>query len=254
MKELCFPLLEAKDIECRIGVVKQDKGFSLLLYKTARTDARYLDKEVGAMNWQVKYYLLNDTLYCSIGVYNEELKEWVWKDDCGSETQVEKEKGQSSDAFKRAGFRWGIGRELYYTPFIWIESKDTNTDTRKKYDVKSISYDEKTNEVKTLEIVNEKGEIVYSYGIKKNKAETSQKEPKTIEKKDVGGFVDLHDTKPIQKEQLDQLLMYAFTLSEDRHDKFTNWLEKTYGTKDFNELSEEQANQVIAKCHIGEQQ
>lgn len=254
MKELKFPLLKAEDIECRVGnVAKDGSGFSLLLYKTARTDAKYLDQVVGAMNWQCRYYLLNNTLFCSLGIYNEERKEWIWKDDCGSETQVEAEKGQSSDAFKRAGFRVGIGRsELYSAPFIWVQTSDTNT-TKKKYAVKSISYDD-NSEIKTLEIANEKGEVVFSYGLKKNVAKTSEKAPKTPEKKEVGGFVDLHDgeNNPISKEQLDKILMYVFTLSEDRKGKFDNWLLKEFSVRDYGELKEKEAKIVIEKCHIGE--
>lgn len=251
MSKLHFPLLKADDIECRVGNVKVNEGFSLLLYKTARTDARYLDQVVGAYNWQVKYYLLNDTLYCSIGVYNEERNEWIWKDDCGSETQVEKEKGQSSDAFKRAGFRWGIGRELYNAPFIWIQSQDTGKDTREKYDVKSISYDEKTSEIKTLEIVNKKGEVVYSYGLNRKQAENK---PKTPEKKEVGGFVNLHSEDKITKDQLDKILLYMVSLGEERNVKFKNWLEKSYGSSDLNTLNQKQANEIIVTCHIGEKQ
>lgn len=244
MTKLDFPLLKAEDIECRVGnVAKSGDGFSLLLYKTARTDAKYLDDIVGAYNWQVRYYLLNNTLYCSIGIYFEERNEWVWKDDCGSETQVEAEKGQSSDAFKRAGFRWGIGRELYFAPFIYIKVDDNNT-PKKKYDVKSISYDE-NRKIKTLEIVNEKGEVVYSYGLKRKVAEKGENEPK----KD--GFVDLH-AKPISKDQLDAILMYAFALGEERKAKFDNWLEKDFGVKDYNTLTSEQAQTIISKCHIGE--
>lgn len=253
MNKLDFPLLEAKDIECRVGDCKENEGYYLLLYKTARTDAKYLDQVVGAMNWQVKYYLLNDTLFCSIGIYDEERKEWIWKDDCGSETKVEKEKGQSSDAFKRAGFRWSIGRsELYSAPFIWIKEKNISKPALKKrrWDVKSISYDN-NREIKTLEIVNEKGEIVFSYGLKKNVAKQAEKEPKQESE-----FVDLHEEtkRPIQKDQLDKILMYAFTIGDERKEKFLNWLDKSYGVKDYGELDEKQASEVIAKCHIGEQQ
>lgn len=252
MNNLDFPLLVADDIECRVGNVKQGKGFSLLLYKTARTDAKYLDLVVGAFNWQSKYYLLNNTLFCSIGVFNEERQEWIWKDDCGSETQVEAEKGQSSDAFKRAGFRWGIGRsELYSAPFIWVEETEQNT-PKKKYQVKSISYDD-NKEIKTLEIINEKNEVVFSYGLKQKVAKTSEKAEKTTSE-NKGEFFDLHanDDKPILKEQLDKILMYVFTLGEERKAKFDTWLLRDFNVKDYNSLTESQAKTIIAKCHIGE--
>lgn len=245
--DIKFPLLTADDIEVRVGQTKKDgSGFSLLLYKTARTDAKYLDKEIGAMNWQKKFYLLDRTLYCSVGVYNDERNEWVWKDDCGSETQVEAEKGQSSDAFKRAGFAWGIGRELYSAPFIWVNVTD-NVTLKTKFVVKSISYD-KNNEIETLEIATEKGDVVFSYGLKRKGAEKSQKEPKQ-ESED--GFVDLHNEKPIQTHQLSAILDYAVELSDERKAKFNNWLEKEYGVKDFAQLTEKQASEIIVKCKIG---
>jgi hypothetical protein len=57
--------------------------------------------------------------------YNEPSKEdrWVWKDDAGTESNTEAEKGNASDARKRSGFAFGIGRELYTAPFIWIPAE-----------------------------------------------------------------------------------------------------------------------------------
>lgn len=110
--------------ECEIEVkVKQvtDKGVLLLLYKTARTDMDLLDETVGQENWANEYKAIDGILYCGIGIKGND---WVWKWDCGVESAVEKEKGQASDAFKRAGFRWGIGRELYTSPQIWIKAGD----------------------------------------------------------------------------------------------------------------------------------
>ena len=117
--EVKFRELRPNEIELRVGTCTS-KGFSLLLYKTARTDSNILDEVVGCMNWQSDYKVVNDNLYCSIGIYDEDKKEWVYKWDCGTESYTEKEKGEASDSFKRAGFKWGIGRELYTSPFIWI--------------------------------------------------------------------------------------------------------------------------------------
>ena len=117
--EVKFRELRPDEIELRVGTCTS-KGFSLLLYKTARTDSNILDEVVGCMNWQSDYKVVNDNLYCSIGIYDENKKEWVYKWDCGTESYTEKEKGEASDSFKRAGFKWGIGRTLYTSPFIWI--------------------------------------------------------------------------------------------------------------------------------------
>lgn len=111
--------LKADEIEVRVGTVGA-KGVTLLLYKNARVDRQVLDEEFGQMNWQVKYTENKGNLFCSIGVWDKEKAQWVWKEDAGAESNMEKEKGEASDAFKRAGFRWGIGIELYASPFIFL--------------------------------------------------------------------------------------------------------------------------------------
>ena len=110
--------MTAGEIEVRVGQVG-DGYVTLLLYKNARVDRAMLDEEFGKMNWSCKYSEHKGNLFCSIGVYDPDKKEWVWKEDCGTESQTEKEKGEASDAFKRAGFRWGIGIELYNAPRIY---------------------------------------------------------------------------------------------------------------------------------------
>lgn len=111
--------LMASEIEVRIGQVG-DGYATALLYKNARVDRAMLDEEFGAMNWQCKYNEHKGNLFCSIGVWDDRNERWVWKEDCGTESQTEKEKGEASDAFKRAGFRWGIGIELYNSPRIYL--------------------------------------------------------------------------------------------------------------------------------------
>lgn len=124
--------LKADEIEVRIGQVGFNKinnnGYAtLLLYKTSRTDMQILDETFGAMNWQKDYKEIKGNLYCGVGVWDEEKKQWIWKWDCGTESNTEKEKGEASDAFKRAcvnvsdGKGGGIGRELYTAPPIFID-------------------------------------------------------------------------------------------------------------------------------------
>lgn len=111
--------LKPNEVEVRVGTVGA-KGVSMLLYKNARVDRQILDETFGAMNWQCKYSEHKGNLFCAIGVYDPKKDEWTWKEDCGTESNTEKEKGEASDAFKRAGFRWGIGIELYSSPFIFM--------------------------------------------------------------------------------------------------------------------------------------
>ena len=126
-----FEKLKADEIECRVQTVKEN-GCSILLYKTARVDAKLLDETVGAMNWKNDFKIIDGVLYGCISIWDADKNEWVEKLDAGTETFTEKEKGRASDAFKRAGFKWGIGRELYSAPFIWVVS----TDLKKHWEVK----------------------------------------------------------------------------------------------------------------------
>lgn len=129
---ITFRDLKADEIECRISTVK-DKGLSLLLYKDARVDQNILDETVGAENWERDHKELKGNIYCGISIWDDSKKMWVTKWDAGAESYTEKEKGEASDSFKRAGFNWGIGRELYTSPFIWIPStKCTIKDSGRK--------------------------------------------------------------------------------------------------------------------------
>lgn len=124
-----FPDLKASDVECKVKQVSQ-KGCLLLLYKDARVDMRILDETVGPMDWQRKHEFKNGILYCSVGIYDQNKDEWVWKEDVGIESNSDPKKGQASDSFKRACFNWGIGRELYSAPFIWIDAADVKIDQK----------------------------------------------------------------------------------------------------------------------------
>ena len=115
--ELKFRPLNANEVECRVGMAKQE-GCSLLLYKDARVDMALLDEVAGPMNWQRKH--TRENANCIVSVYDDDKKQWIDKEDTGTESNTEKEKGKASDSFKRACVNWGIGRELYTAPFIWI--------------------------------------------------------------------------------------------------------------------------------------
>ena len=119
-----FRDLRADEIDVRVAQATE-YGVNLLLYKDARVDMDILDETVGQANWQNKFYEHKGILFCSLGInvnYSDPTKEacWIWKDDAGTESNTEAEKGNASDARKRAGFAWGIGRELYTAPFIKI--------------------------------------------------------------------------------------------------------------------------------------
>ena len=118
-----FRLLEANEIEVRIAQVTE-KGASLLLYKDARCDMNILDETVGAFNWKREH--TRDNANCIVSIWDKDKNQWISKEDTGTESFTEKEKGLASDSFKRACFNWGIGRELYSSPFIFIPSNLVN--------------------------------------------------------------------------------------------------------------------------------
>lgn len=155
-----FRLLTADEIECRISEIdNQGRFLSLLLYKTARTDAKLLDERFGAEKWTNDYKSIDGKMYCGIGInFNGS---WVWKWNCGTESNTEAEKGEASDAMKRAGFVWGIGTELYSSPRIKVFSDKCtikeNGGKQRCYDrfsVREISYDADGN-ITTLLIWND---------------------------------------------------------------------------------------------------
>ena len=128
-----FRDLTANEIECRVQSVKPN-GLVLLLYKDARVDMNILDETVGAENWQREHYECKGNLFCRVGIDVTEDNSWVWKSDCGAESNTEAQKGEASDSFKRACFNWGIGRELYTAPFIWIPADKCDINGGKCYD------------------------------------------------------------------------------------------------------------------------
>lgn len=164
--KLEFRTLNASEIDCRVATINA-KGLTLLLYKDARVDQNILDETVGPMNWQRHHSRENAN--CTVALWDEDKRQWIEKEDTGKESFTEAEKGLASDSFKRACFNWGIGRELYSAPFIWISAE--NADIKQggsgkfqcydKFAVEQILYDENRNIV-ALSIKNtSKGKRVF---------------------------------------------------------------------------------------------
>ncbi len=169
-----FRLLNADEIEARVSTINE-KGCSLLLYKDARCDMNILDETVGAMNWMRSH--TRDNANCIVSIWDENKQMWISKEDTGTESFTEKEKGLASDSFKRACFNWGIGRELYTAPFIWIPSenvkitqKNGKHTTYDKFVVEAIRYDDK-RQITALSIKNQSGKRVYIFNNQKKEKE-----------------------------------------------------------------------------------
>lgn len=168
-----FPLLRADQIEVKVKQVSKS-GAILLLYKTARTDYDILDATVGPGRWQAAYAEIKGNLYCTISIWDADLGQWISKSNCGTESREDGEgnekKGEASDALKRAGTTWGIGRELYTSPFVFASVPTSEsgkgyalTNRYERFDVKEITYDD-ARRIATLTIVDSKGSVVFQTG------------------------------------------------------------------------------------------
>ena len=184
-----FRDLTAGEIECRVATATEN-GVSLLLYKDARCDMNILDETVGAMNWQRRH--TRENANCIVEIWCADKNQWIAKEDTGTESNTEKEKGQASDSFKRACFNWGIGRELYTAPFIWVSSGMCNMiqrngkwTTNDRFEVADIAVENKR--ITALSIRNTKtGSIVYTFG------KTTAKKAKSVADKPI---VQDHEVK-----------------------------------------------------------
>lgn len=187
--------LLASEIECRVGT-QTDTGVSLLLYKDARVDMRMLDEVYGPSNWERYHEVVNGNLFCTVRVWDKEKGCWVAKQDVGTESNTEKEKGEASDSFKRACFNWGIGRELYTAPFIWVNitKDDLNNKGKVKtsFSVRDIGYNEK-NEINHLVIVDGKGNARFTFG--KNAPKMEKPKVVTLEE----AIAEMYDTESYEE-------------------------------------------------------
>lgn len=219
MKEI--PLLTKEDIECRIQSVNE-KGAVLLLYKTARADMRILDEVVGSMNWQRHHEVINGNLFCTISIYDPDKGQWVSKQDCGVPSNTQGEKGEASDAFKRAGFSWGIGRELYDSPFIWISGKVGKYD---RFHVTDIQYDREKREFTRLTICDDKGKERYRLGTKTDRPQSKEPTEEERRQKGIAAIVEL-----VKKHKAEQ--------------PFADWLKDTMKVESLDGLTVEQLGAV----------
>lgn len=228
-----FRKLYAEEIECRVAQVT-DKGASLVLYKDARVDQRILDEEVGAFNWQRHHS--RDNANCIVAIKNPETGEWIEKEDTGTESYMDAEKGLASDSFKRACFNWGIGRELYTAPFIWVKAgegvevieADTDAKGKKRYTtfdrfkVVAIGYDAEGN-ISYLVIRNTKSKkVVYSYGSatqqttpkEESKAEPKQEAPKQLPEDEAEGQQIINQ---VAAQRIDSTKVVALSKAAQEH-------------------------------------
>ena len=239
-----FRKLKAAEIECRAAQITE-KGISLLLYKDARVDQRILDETVGPMNWQRHH--TRDNANCVVSIWDQEKGQWIEKEDTGTESNTEAEKGLASDSFKRACFNWGIGRELYTSPFIWIKAEDTTIKeagvdargkkrfaTNDRFKVAAIAYDQEGN-IKGLAIRNSKNALVYTYG----QPDAPQQAPKAEPKAEP-------EVQDLGKQKIDTAKVAALTAAAKNNGISIEKILTLYKVKSLADLNEKQFSNINA--------
>lgn len=267
MCEKIIPLLTEKDIECRVQQVTTTKygtGVILLLYKNARVDMRILDQIYGPTGWQRTHEVINGNLFCNIDIWDEDKKCWIRKQDVGTESNTEKQKGEASDAFKRAGTNVGIGRELYTAPFIYVKLDEDEFFTDKsgkticskglKFSASEIGYNER-REINHLVIRDKDGRQRFFYGDKNSKpAQTTHKAVEqaaapakhnlTIEQ--VEPLYKAAERAGYSRAQVDSTArtqLHAASVRDLTDDQFKNYL--SWFVKKYQEQQEQEADETV---------
>ena len=233
-------LLTNEEIECRAAQAgKSARGAwcSFLLYKDARVDQRILDETYGPMNWRRSHEMIGDRLFCTVSVWDAEKKEWVAKQDVGVESSTEKEKGQASDAFKRACFNWGIGRELYTAPKILVNLKEgeyrTNSDRISptlSLSVSEIGYDGQ-GRISSLTLTDRDGEVRFRWAATPEEApekDAEREKPEPSEKKADKEKKETSRAKSAQAREAAPALP-VIAVGDEPFSKWTEWMAKHWG-------------------------
>lgn len=239
-----FRLFEAHEIQVRLGQ-KTSNGdkISLLLFQDARAAMNRLDEEFGEFGWQREHREVNGAAYCGVSLWSNEHNCWVAKWDAGeaSNPKTAPKKSEASDSFKRACVNWGIGRELYTAPHMYV---DINTDTF-GMSVSDIKYDD-NRKITAITIVNGRGNVIYQRGSKSapNRAQTAAKPQQTpapaapaapaapVTTKGGAIFPDNEPEEPARDPKLDEIYN---SLDAREFEEYTNALANMSNTKSHQE-------------------
>ncbi|WP_287886467.1 hypothetical protein [Eubacterium sp.] len=152
MDKLLFRPLTPAEIICRAEI--QNNEVSVLMYKDARVDQNILDETVGPFNWQRVHS--RDNANCTVSLWDADKNQWISKEDTGCESNADKSKGLASDSFKRACFNWGIGRELYTAPKVFIPEDYVHTERGRifdKFSVMDLDVEVNENGIKQIKLI-----------------------------------------------------------------------------------------------------
>ena len=155
--------------------VKYGKA-TMVAYIDARDVQDLLDEVAGPENWQTDFKVINENMFCGIGINTPQGMVWKW--DCGVESNVEQEKGEASDAFKRAAVQWGIGRFLYRLGIVELKTALYKEKERPARDDGSILWnnDEISEYIRNRKTYKSSAPAV-SQAPQEKKYETPKKEP-----------------------------------------------------------------------------
>ena len=174
--------LPIESIDFRVQSVNKGGYATVLAYKDARVDMNRLNEVCGVLGWQRRHTRENKN--CIISIWDKENKQWVSKEDTGSESNAEAQKGLASDSFKRACFNLGIGIELYDYPIISIKLKANEFDKTKgkptwDFKLKEWVWSSEfvDGKLTKLSAIDNNGELRYSYDVNKEVNAPVKKQP-----------------------------------------------------------------------------
>jgi hypothetical protein len=243
--------LRPDEVECRVMTITA-KGFQMLLYKDARCDMNVLDETFGVGYWKRWHEVISNSLFCTVSVWNDEIKEWVSKQDVGTESNTEMEKGEASDSFKRACFNWDIGRELYTKIFIWIQGGTKETDRKdkngkpiyqladpyNKFRATTMDVDKDRNKITKLVIKDKNNVVVFSWV--EDSEETPKPKAKVQKTEPIEGFIEM-----ASKEDINEIVNLV-NLTDTETEKLYKYLD-IKGISDLTKIKYEVAKDMLQK-------
>lgn len=166
--------LKPNEIEVRVQSVQNNKA-NMLLYIDSRAATELLDETYGMENWTFEFKEAGGKIFGRLSIYDTETNRWIYREDIGSESNIEAEKGFASDCYKRCLVRFGV-TELYSAPQIrWDDDGYKNSG----YKVSEIEYDDNRN-ITHLVIVNRFGKEAFRWDKDQKQANTATYTPKAV--------------------------------------------------------------------------
>ncbi len=243
--------LRAEEIELRVGRFNETNNgkviANMLLYKDARVDMALLDEEY-PNKWKREHKVINGSMFCAISVWNDDIKQWITREDVGTESMTEKEKGQASDSFKRTGVNFDIGRELYSkgckNVAIFTDTNEVYKNTKGKWNLSFgvafyVSHIKSENgQVTELKISDQNNKVRYTYP-NKNTIKPEQPKAETTNKPGNNNTT----VKPLSEGQVNRLYAIAHSKGQKR-ENVTLSVQQSYNITEVNQMTKTQYDEV----------